>query len=96
MFAAHVASSYKTLDLMSTDAEKIREHLNNNKLNEALILARKLARANPSDLKARALLLEVLFTKGEHAAVATELTEMERDKVDHAELQRLRTRFKKR
>lgn len=81
---------------MSTDAEKIREHLSHNQLVDALTLARRLARANPGDLKARALLLEVLFAKGEHGAVQTELAAMERDKVNHAELQKLRARFKRR
>lgn len=81
---------------MATDVEKIREHLNNNRHNEALTLARKLSRASPGDLKVRALLLEVLFSKGEHGAVQTELAELERDHAGHAELQRLRARFKKR
>lgn len=81
---------------MATDVEKVREALNNNRLNDALTLARKLTRANPGDLKLRALLLEVLFTKGEHDSVQTELAAMERDHAGHAELQRLRVRFKKR
>ena len=81
---------------MATDADRIREHLDNNRLNEALTLARKLTRAAPGDLKARSLLLEVLFAKGEHAAVANELTALERDHAGHADLQKLRVRFKKR
>ena len=78
------------------DAEKIREHLDNNKLNDALTVARRHSRANPGDLKARALLLEVLVTKGEHDAVATELAALASANVDHQEIQKLRTRFKKR
>jgi protein involved in temperature-dependent protein secretion len=81
---------------MPGDAEKIREHLDNNRLNDALTLARRLARAQPQDLKARTLLLEVLFAKGEHAAVQNELAALEREATGHAELAKLRARFKKR
>ncbi|OGQ16509.1 MAG: hypothetical protein A2138_06775 [Deltaproteobacteria bacterium RBG_16_71_12] len=81
---------------MASDVDKIRDHLNNNRHNEALTLARKLARASPGDLKVRALLIEVLFTKGEHGAVQTELAELERDHTGHADVQKLRVRFKKR
>lgn len=78
------------------DADKVREHLENNRHNDALTVARRLARASPRDLKARALLLEVLFTKGEHGAVETELQALAREGVEHQELQRLKARFKKR
>lgn len=82
---------------MATDAEKIRAHLDNNRLNEALTLSRRLARATQMDMRVRALLLEVLYAKGEHGAVATELAAIERElPTGHAELQRLRARFKKR
>ena len=81
---------------MTTEADKVREHLDNNRLGDALNLARRLSRASPGDLTARTLLLEVLFTKGEHAAVQTELAALERDHVDHQQIQRLRVRFKKR
>ena len=81
---------------MAGESEKIREHLDNNRVNDALTIARRYSRNNPSDLKARALLLEALYSKGEYAAVQTELNAMQRDGVDHQELQKLRARFKKR
>lgn len=81
---------------MAGEADKVREHLNNNRLQDALTLARRLSRAAPGDAALRALLLEVLFTKGEHDAVNTELAALERSGVAHQELQKLRARFKKR
>lgn len=81
---------------MAGEADKVREYLNNNRLQEALTLARRLSRDTPGDATLRALLLEVLFTKGEHGAVDTELGALQRSGMPHQELQKLRARFKKR
>lgn len=81
---------------MAGEADKVREHLNKNRLQEALTLARRLSRDAPGDPTLRALLLEVLFTKGEHDSVNTELAALQQSGMPHHELQKLRARFKKR
>lgn len=81
---------------MKSDVDLCREHMNGGRLVEALAIARKLARAAPKDVGVRGLLIEVLFSKGEHASVETELSSLEREQPGSAAVKQLRTRFKKR
>jgi protein involved in temperature-dependent protein secretion len=78
------------------DQQRCRELIDANRLQDALVIARRIAKSQPGNVQARALLLEVLFAKGEHAAVATELADLERANAGNAQVQQLKKRFGRR
>jgi protein involved in temperature-dependent protein secretion len=75
------------------DAQRCRELIDANRLPEALQIARRIAKAQPTNVQARALLLEVLHAKGEHASIATEIADLERAHPGNAQVQQLKKRF---
>jgi protein involved in temperature-dependent protein secretion len=77
------------------DAQRCRDLIDNGRLPEALVVARRIAKAQPGPT-GRALLLEVLAAQNDRASVANEVAALERAHPGDAQVAALKKRFVRR